>query len=266
MSPSRSVAERLGMSFENLFDGVINVIQNKLRSIIMVLSIAALSFPLGCAVPDMNQPVDTNDNGTPADGDGSSVEPGDGSDSGTDPVDADADGSDTPASDDDANGDSAPGDTDPTPGDDPTEPDADTDPDTDTDTDTDDDGSAPGDGTQDPGNTGGDTGGGTSTATVTANLVLEGPDGSRVEMTPLLPSLFETGSTATDVAVTPGTSGFVTFLCEDTISLGDVSFFDGAGGVITLDDVTFDLGTDFECGQTVTVFFSLPADVSLIAP
>ena len=71
---------------------------------------------------------------------------------------------------------------------------------------------------------------------------------------------------ATRTSLTPSTVGFITFLCDDTISLGAVSFFDASGGVITLNEVIFGRGTDFECGQTVTLSFSLPSEVSLIAP
>ncbi len=238
----------------------------KLRSFVIVLPAALLALAIGCAIPDTNGTPDSGDTGGTAGitdlgsnpdqgaGDGGQDDPASGEPGGG-PNDTGANGSgditDSGSNPDQDPGDGVPdepgsGDPNDEPGGDPID--------------------------AEPGGSGGDPDQAPpdvivpSGDPITASLVFEGPQGTRVEMSPLLynPVLFTTE--ATFVSIMPSAIATVVFLCDDQITLGEVLFFDVAGNATSAGEVVYDRGAGYECGQEVTIQFALPSDVTLTVP
>ncbi len=251
---------------------------NRLTLMLVLLAFAGIGIITltGCPAPNMNDPAgDTLDNDT-----GDATSPGDrpdddtgapdaGSDDTVDTVDDDADGSDQ---------------TDPDQGDDSSTPQDDDAPPPDGDG-QDDDGGGGGDGGD--GGGGGGGGGGTppgddgdepppEPCTVlldgfgtnpgdgqgelfTLNVQFDGPNGASVTIHPIIPIF---GGTSLDI--TPSSVGEVTFACDDLVHLGEVVYTDQFGDTASPGEITLQRGTDFACGQPVTIRFSMPCDIALM--
>ncbi len=65
------------------------------------------------------------------------------------------------------------------------------------------------------------------------------------------------------ITLQAGNEGLVVFECNDQIDFGEVIFHDGVNPPNNVGQVTFDLGTDFACGQPARVTFSLPCGIEL---
>ncbi|GMU20744.1 MAG: hypothetical protein AMXMBFR13_08400 [Phycisphaerae bacterium] len=102
---------------------------------------------------------------------------------------------------------------------------------------------------------------GAGSGSVGAALRFDGQTGSAT-CSPVLPNIANATFT-----VSPGSENTLTFSnCPEQIVLRDVSFTDGAGQVTSAGDVTFSRGTDYSCGESLTISFALPCDVELRLP
>ncbi|MBN1347030.1 MAG: hypothetical protein JXQ73_30345 [Phycisphaerae bacterium] len=106
--------------------------------------------------------------------------------------------------------------------------------------------------------TGLDTNPGQGTGPVTVILRLPGAIGS-VAVHPDIPGIGQT-----TITLQPGGESTLNFAtCPEQISLGTVVFTSGTGGTDQQGPVVLDRGTDYACGQTLTITFSLPNNIAL---
>lgn len=95
--------------------------------------------------------------------------------------------------------------------------------------------------------------------TFVPDLEFDGPSGAFVTINPVIP-IFG----GTSLNITPNSVGRVTFECADQAFFGAVVFDDGNGNTTSPGDVTLLRGTDFACGQPMTIRFSLPCKIELV--
>jgi len=89
-------------------------------------------------------------------------------------------------------------------------------------------------------------------------LHLEGDIGS-VTYSPLLPTTLQT-----NYILRPFLQQRLSFLtCPEQINLGNVIFEDDTGQKTDLGEIVFQRSTDYTCGQTLSVTFSLPCNIDI---